>query len=331
MKIKYTSKKIKIVGIFSIIVFLIIFLNIKNNKTVNYEYTNIQLCDLEDNKRTIILNNKKNIDDNEIKLNINFSTTQDLLFNTVLINNFKNVNFSFNSMKSSSLQKIKFPKAKETSVDVVLRTKNKDLRLNDYILIFVETKNDVIDIIKHKRFTIKNNEKKLDTVIEPVYIKNIYEEKNLESKNMENLSLLDYKFSELEIYFRGGNDYETKKTYFYIDIEKELKNSPYFENLIEDIDSNKRLPINLAIFFMKENNCQIIDGSVLYINTELDKRILIENPDLFNVNTNDDFRIMALFYPLDESDDKLYTYKMSIWDTLFYSKILVGTSKKAEI
>lgn len=148
---------------------------------------------------------------------------------------------------------------------------------------------------------------------------------------MENLSLLDYKFSELEIYFRGGNDYETKKTYFYIDIEKELKNSPYFENLIEDIDSNKRLPINLAIFFMKENNCQIIDGSVLYINTELDKRILIENPDLFNVNTNDDFRIMALFYPLDESDDKLYTYKMSIWDTLFYSKILVGTSKKAEI
>ena len=159
MKIKYTSKKIKIVGIFSIIVFLIIFLNIKNNKTVNYEYTNIQLCDLEDNKRTIILNNKKNIDDNEIKLNINFSTTQDLLFNTVLINNFKNVNFSFNSMKSSSLQKIKFPKAKETSVDVVLRTKNKDLRLNDYILIFVETKNDVIDIIKHKRFTIKNNEK----------------------------------------------------------------------------------------------------------------------------------------------------------------------------
>ncbi|MET3617552.1 thioredoxin-related protein [Peptoniphilus olsenii] len=59
MKIKYTSKKIKIVGIFSIIVFLIIFLNIKNNKTVNYEYTNIQLCDLEDNKRTIILNNKK--------------------------------------------------------------------------------------------------------------------------------------------------------------------------------------------------------------------------------------------------------------------------------
>lgn len=62
-------------------------------------------------------------------------------------------------MKSSSLQKIKFPKAKETSVDVVLRTKNKDLRLNDYILIFVETKNDVIDIIKHKRFTIKNNEK----------------------------------------------------------------------------------------------------------------------------------------------------------------------------
>ncbi|MDU1044165.1 MAG: hypothetical protein E7G36_02785 [Peptoniphilus rhinitidis] len=319
MKINYKNKKFKIVSIFLIIVTIVIFLRIKKNETVNYEYTNIQLFGLEDNNRTIILNDKQNMADNEIKLNISFSTTQDLLFNTVLINNFKNVDFSFNSMKSSSLQKIKFPKTKEKSVDVVLRTENKDLRLNDYILIFVETKNDIIDIIKHKRFTIKNNVEKLDEVIEPVYIKNIYEEiKHFDSKDIENLSLLDYKFSELERYF-SENEY--KKTYIYIDIEKELRNSPYFEKFIEDINSKKSIPVSLVIFYMKENNCQIIDGSVSFINTELNKKILIENPNLYSVHTNEGFRIMAMFYPLEESDDKLYTYKMSIWDTLFYSKV----------
>lgn len=269
--------------------------------------------------KRISYTDKQNMSDNEVKLNISFSTNQDLLFNTVLINNFKNVDFSFNSMKSSSLQKIKFPKTKEKSVDVVLRTENKDLRLNDYILIFVETKNDIIDIIKHKRFTIKNNVEKLDEVIEPVYIKNIYEEiKHFDSKDIENLSLLDYKFSELERYF-SENEY--KKTYIYIDIEKELRNSPYFEKFIEDINSKKSIPVSLVIFYMKENNCQIIDGSVSFINTELNKKILIENPNLYSVHTNEGFRIMAMFYPLEESDDKLYTYKMSIWDTLFYSKV----------
>ena len=269
--------------------------------------------------KRISYTDKQNMSDNEVKLNISFSTNQDLLFNTVLINNFKNVDFSFNSMKSSGLQKIKFPKTKEKSVDVVLRTENKDLRLNDYILIFVETKNDIIDIIKHKRFTIKNNVEKLDEVIEPVYIKNIYEEiKHFDSKDIENLLLLDYKFSELERYF-SENEY--KKTYIYIDIEKELRNSPYFEKFIEDINSKKSIPVSLVIFYMKENNCQIIDGSVSFINTELNKKILIENPNLYSVHTNEGFRIMAMFYPLEESDDKLYTYKMSIWDTLFYSKV----------
>lgn len=141
--------------------------------------------------KRISYTDKQNMSDNEVKLNISFSTNQDLLFNTVLINNFKNVDFSFNSMKSSSLQKIKFPKTKEKSVDVVLRTENKDLRLNDYILIFVETKNDIIDIIKHKRFTIKNNVEKLDEVIEPVYIKNIYEEiKHFDSKRYRKLIIV---------------------------------------------------------------------------------------------------------------------------------------------
>ena len=201
---------------------------------------------------------KQNMSDNEVKLNISFSTNQDLLFNTVLINNFKNVDFSFNSMKSSGLQKIKFPKTKEKSVDVVLRTENKDLRLNDYILIFVETKNDIIDIIKHKRFTIKNNVEKLDEVIEPVYIKNIYEEiKHFDSKDIENLSLLDYKFSELEKY---SSENEYKKTYIYIDIKKELKNSPYFEKFIEDINSKKSITVSLVILYMKESNCQINRG-----------------------------------------------------------------------
>lgn len=64
--------------------------------------------------KRISYTDKQNMADNEIKLNISFSTTQDLLFNTVLINNFKNVDFSFNSMKSSSLQKIKFPKQRRS-------------------------------------------------------------------------------------------------------------------------------------------------------------------------------------------------------------------------
>lgn len=72
---------------------------------------------------------------------------------------------------------------------------------------------------------------------------------------------------------------------------------------------------------MKENNCQIIEESVSFINTELNEKILIENPNSYSVKTNRGFRIMAMFYPLEESDDKLYTYKMSIWDTLFYSKV----------
>ena len=67
MKISYKNKKFKIVSIFLIIVTILIFLRIKKNETVIYEYNNIQLFGLEDNNRTIILNDKQNMADNEIK------------------------------------------------------------------------------------------------------------------------------------------------------------------------------------------------------------------------------------------------------------------------
>lgn len=76
-------------------------------------------------------------------------------------------------------------------------------------------------------------------------------------KDIENLSLLDYKFSELEKY---SSENEYKKTYIYIDIKKELKNSPYFEKFIEDINSKKSITVSLVILYMKESNCQINRG-----------------------------------------------------------------------
>lgn len=32
---------------------------------------------------------------------------------------------------------------------------------------------------------------------------------------------------------------------------------------------------------------------------------------------------MAVFYPMEKSDDKLYSYKISLWDVLFYSKVFI--------
>ncbi|NMW84529.1 hypothetical protein HKO22_02070 [Peptoniphilus sp. AGMB00490] len=158
----------------TVLLFLNFFEFYKNEDLVNYECTNIQILGSENNIRTIALNDKGKNVNNEINLNINFSTNKELLFNTVLINNFENKRFSINELKSSNIQRIKFPETKKASSNNLIKTENTGLNLNDYILIFLGTKQNKIDIIKHFRFTVQDYGTKSIQKIEPTYTKNLY-------------------------------------------------------------------------------------------------------------------------------------------------------------
>lgn len=176
--------------------------------------------------------------------------------------------------------------------------------------------------VKFFRFNVVNNTLNNISSFDSLYSKNFFNDESPDHlKNSPNkyeyLTLLDENLEPIDSNISSLK--KAEKVYLFVDLSRSLHGSPYYENFLDDIESQSNNFISLAVFLVGDQENSLFNNQVYYINTELKDKILIEVNYDFNVNNS--FRIMCLFYPLEASDDKMNTYKMSIWDNVFFSSV----------
>lgn len=300
------------------------------NKSVSFS------CELVNDKEERVFNKNFNNDNTFTGfLTLNVGSNQDLTYEVILLNNYKQINFAINDSIVNKTQTIIIPKTKNDffNTKVKITTKLTD-GLNNYLMIFIDKSQNSTSSNKvfnfYKRFTAINTGEINKNVIN--YSKD-YEE-------------INYNFKR-EIAVNAKIDYETKMiipTYtlnidksnnklkeipIAINVKSSILDSPFYNEYVNDEKLNKEQSIAVLAI----SNGQLLPlyyestkkENVKFYNVKLGKTIIIyPQIDISNLNNNQDITFLVIPYPLEKLENLLKTYKATNWSTIISETITIS-------
>lgn len=265
---------------------------------------------------------------------ITAASNQDTYFDVILINNYKQTNFSINGNKEQKKHKIFIPKTKVNNfIDskIQISTSNINVGLNDSALILLRNTKDSNSLKRNpivntfvSRFAFYNetNKQDLDIAFSSDY-------KIIKGELNHHMFVFKKLFNEIR-----SNHYETYpvlsmvnnlkigeklQLHTCINIKESIEGSPFFNEYLLDEKLHLKQPI--AFFALLDGELQplyyqdSIAETVKFYEVELGKTILIspklklDNKGVHNLN------IIALCYPYSNVETFLGSYKATNWST----------------
>lgn len=325
MNILSKNKRKVFIGIvlLVILVFMGFGLLIKSKDRSVDEYINLQILLLDTADEVIIKTIK--LDESSTKfendITIALDTNIETNYDVVLLNNYNQINFSINDLEYNEVHKIKL-----TKTDGMVRNKFKlrfeelNKGLNDCILV-LDRKDFDSNFIDNKVYTVRftvqvgNNDKVVGTgnFIEPI-IKDEDVENKLNNKVFnESILLLDNNLNNFDLRHNNSNNYK----YLIFNYESELMQSPFKDEYLKDKSQNTE--IRIIIFALSDNKLvSISEENTINVLSKLKSTYLVDLKEKKIVDGEHSTRFFAVAYPFESQDNKLKSYKMSIWENILY-------------
>lgn len=276
---------------------------------------------------------------------IRAAANQDTLFDVILINNFKQVDFSINGSKEQKKHSLLIPKANDGNYYSTLfkiSFDNIQGGLNDSVLILIRKMAEKeLDVVPKRRTFATRFAFYNESIVEKLNPTYTSDYQVVKGELAHNILLFEKPFKEI-----AGNHYENFKTistidkikvgdiiklYACINIKKSTEGSPFFDDYLKDEKHNVRQTYAIIALLDGElyptswENSE--DKIVKFYDVELGKTILV-SPELTVTESGvHDFSLLVLCYPFADPETLLSSYKMSNWSTIIYSDILVNVNE----
>jgi len=326
-----------------IIVISVILWIYKSISTSNYEKTElsvgIQMVD-QDNKP--ILRAIK-IRDNKFKETflVNASSNKDTYFDVMLINNFKQMNFSINGGKEARIQQLFIPKTSKGNyfnTGLEISIDNIDNGLNDSELIFLKKIPDpsILKMFPSRntyttRFAFYNDDSNKD--IKHLYLSDYQKIEGdlphdilLFNRSINKISENQSEYNNVISSIEDIKVNKNTKLNIYINLKESISGSPFFDDYLKDEKFNIKQPF--AIIALLDGELYPLHYSGLneenfkLYEVELGKSIMVSPEIKIYKKGIHCLNLLVIPYPYSDPERFFGSYKMSSWSNIISSYVI---------